>query len=90
MAKIPGRLIADLLPNRTVRIVFLPDSGEGSGYPVKETTLDKAELFFMACGLSAEDATTLWAEMCDNKVAGADTVVDEELAAKFLLRLPKE
>jgi hypothetical protein len=85
MAKIPGRLIVDLLPGRKVRMVFLPRNGNMDVYPIRITDLDAAELLFMACGLQAGRAAELYIEMCTNKVAGADTIVDDALAGKFRL-----
>ena len=52
MAKISGRLIAGLLPDRQVRMVFFPSNGSVNAYTIKKTDLDKAELLFMACGIS--------------------------------------
>ena len=90
MAKIAGRLIADLLSDGTVRIVFLSNNGDKNDYPVKETGIETAELLFMACGLSAEDAAQLRAEIYFNKVAGVDISVDSEVAATFWHTFPSK
>lgn len=88
MAKISGRLVVDLLPDRKVRTVFTPSDGNIDAYPIKITDLDAAELLFTACGLSAGRAAELFIEMCANKVAGADTVADDELGGKFRPAFP--
>jgi len=83
MVKIPGRLIVDLLPDGKVRIVFLSNNGDKYATPITVKDLEAAELFFTTCGLSAEHATALRAEVSRNKIAGVDTSLDEEIAAKF-------
>ena len=88
MAKIPGKLMVDLHPNGTVRLVFLADIGGGNESPVTAKDLDAAEVLFMTCGLSAELAAALRNEVERNKVASVDMVVDEEIAAKFRYTKP--
>jgi hypothetical protein len=88
MANIPGRLIVDLLPDGIVRIVFLSSNGDKDATPITITDLDAAEILFMNCGLSAERAAALRAEMSRNKVAGEDISVDEEVAARFRHTFP--
>jgi hypothetical protein len=88
MGKIPGRLIADLLPDGTVRLVFLPMSGDKDASPVKAKDIEAAEFLFLNCGLSVESAAALRTEVSLNKVAAMDTVVDEEIAAKFRYSFP--
>jgi hypothetical protein len=83
MAKIPGKLMVDAFPDGTVRLVFLPSSGDRNASPVKVEDLDAAEVLFMTCGLSKERAAALRAEVNRNKVASVETSVDEEIAAKF-------
>ncbi len=63
MAKIPGKLIVDMFPDGTVRLVFLADIGGGNvnASPVTAKDLDAAEALFMdvwiiarTCGCAAE------------------------------------
>jgi hypothetical protein len=88
MAKIPGRLIADLLSDGTVRLVFLPADADGNASSIKARDIDAAELLFLNCGLSVERAAGLRDEVSRNKVAGVDVSVDEEVAAKFRHTFP--
>jgi hypothetical protein len=88
MARISGRLIVDLLSDGKVRMVFLPTNGDKDAYPIKVTDLDEADLLFIACGLSEQGAAELRIEMCANRVAGVDTIIDDELAGKFRLAFP--
>jgi hypothetical protein len=69
-------------------MVVTPSDGDMDTYPINVTDLEKAELLFLACGLSVEQAAELCMEMCTNKVTGADTIVDDELAGKFRLAFP--
>jgi hypothetical protein len=88
MAKIPGKLMVDMFPDGTVRLVFLPSSGDRNASPVKAKALDAAEVLFMTCGLSPDWAAEIWAEVSRNKVASVDTSVEEEVAAKFRYVIP--
>ena len=88
MAKIPGKLMVDLHPNGTVRLVFLADIEGGNESPVTARDLDAAEVLFMTCGISAELAAALRNEVERNKVASVETSVDEEVAAKFRYSRP--
>jgi hypothetical protein len=90
MAKIPGRLIVDLLPEGKVRMVFLPTSGDKNASPITVTDLNAAEFLFMTCGLSAERAAALRAEVARNKVASVDISVDEVIAARFRHAFPPQ
>ena len=83
MTKIPGKLMVDLHPNGTVRLVFLPSVPLGEACPVQAKDLDAAEAHFMMCGLSAERAAALRNEVERNKVASVDVSVDEDVAVKF-------
>ena len=83
MLKIPGRLLADLHPNATVRIVFSPSVGGGNETPFTAESLDAAEIVFMKCGLSPERAAPLRIELEHNKVASVETSIDDAVAAKF-------
>jgi hypothetical protein len=88
MAKIHGRLIVDLLPDATVRLVFLPTRGDQDACRVRADGLDAAEKLFMTCGLSAERAAALREEVSHNKVAMVNTDADEEDAAKCRFTFP--
>jgi hypothetical protein len=88
MAKIPGRLIVDLLPDGTVRLMFLPTSGDGNACPITAKDIDAAEFLFLNCGLSVESAAALRAEVSRNKVASVETSVDEDVAARFRYEFP--
>jgi hypothetical protein len=90
MTKIPGRLIVDLLPDGTMRTVFLATSGDKDASPNKAKDIDAAEFLFLNCGLSVERAAALRAEVTRSKVAAMDTVVDEEIAIKFRYIFPSK
>jgi hypothetical protein len=83
MTKIPGKLMVDMFPDGTVRLVFLPSVPLATASPVQAKNLDAAEALFVACGLSPEFAAALRNEVERNKVASVETSVDEEVAAKF-------
>jgi hypothetical protein len=88
MAKISGRLVVDMLPDGTVRLIFLPIVNQHNASPVTVEDLYAAELLFMTCGLTADRAAALRAEVKRNKVASTDVSVDEEVAAKFRYTRP--
>ena len=81
--KIAGRLLADLHPNGTVRIVFIAHVGGGNECPVTARTLNGAEIIFLACGLTPKRAAALREELERNKGIGVETAIDESVAAKF-------
>ena len=83
MAQIPGRLLADLHPNGTVRIVFIASVGGGNETPFTAESLDAAEIVFMTCGLTQERAADLRAELERNNVANVETSIDDAVEAKF-------
>jgi len=83
MAKIHGRLQADLHPNGTVRMVFIASVGGGNESQLTARNLDAAEIAFMTCGIAPQRAAALRAELERNKVAAVDTSVDDVEAAKF-------
>ena len=89
MAKIPGRLLADLHPNGTVRIVFIASVGGGNETPFTAESLDAAEIVFMTCGLTADRAAALRAELERNKVSSVETNIDDGVAAVFRSAKPK-
>jgi len=83
MAHIAGRLLADLHPNGTVRIVFIASDGGGTETPFTAENLEAAEIVFMTCGLTPERASALRAELDRNKGVSVETSLDEAVAAKF-------
>jgi hypothetical protein len=83
MEKIPGRLIVDLLPDATVRLVFLPTREDHDACRVRANGLEAAEKLFMTCGLSVESAAALRTEVSLNKVAMVNIEADQEIAEKF-------
>jgi hypothetical protein len=83
MAKIAGRLLADLFPDGVVRIVFIPIVGGGTETPLTAKDLDAAEIVFMTCGLTPERAAALRTELERNKVVSVETSIDEAVAVKF-------
>jgi hypothetical protein len=89
MAKIPGKLMVDMFPEGTVRLVFLASSGDRNASPVTVEDLYAAEELFMTCGLSKDRAAALRAEVKRNKVASEETSVDEVVAAKFRYTIPR-
>jgi hypothetical protein len=88
MARIPGRLLADLHPHGTVRIVFIASVGGGNETPFTAKDLDASETVFMSCGLTPERAAALRAELERNKVASVETSMDDAVAAKFRYARP--
>jgi len=83
MAKIPGKLLANLDPNGNVRVVFVASLGVRNERPFTATDLDAAEIVFMTCGLTPERAATLRAELQRHKVASVETCVDDVVTEKF-------
>ena len=80
---ISGRLLANLHPNGTVRIVFLAHTSGGNECPVTARTLNGAEIIFLACGLTPKRAAALREELERNKGVGVETAMDESIAAQF-------
>jgi hypothetical protein len=83
MTKIPGRLLADLHPNGTVRIVFIAGDGGGNETPFTAKNLDAAEVIFMTCGLTPIRAAEIRAELERNKVCLVVTNIDDMVAEQF-------
>ena len=83
MAKLSGRLLADLHPHGTVRIVFIANDGGGNETPFTAKNLDAAEVIFMTCGLAPIRAAAIRAELERNKVASVQTSMDDAVAEKF-------
>jgi hypothetical protein len=88
MAQIPGRLVVDSLPDGTLRLAFLPTSGDKDAAPITLKDLNVAEFFFLTCGLSPERATALRDEVRRNKVASVDVSFDGDIAARLRYTFP--
>jgi len=88
MAKIPGRLIVDLFPDGTVRLIFLPTVGQQIASPVTVEDIYAAEFLFMKCGLTADRAAALRDEVKRNKAASTVVSVDKDVAAKSRYKRP--
>jgi hypothetical protein len=84
VSEITGRLLADLHPNGTVRLVFIAHTGGGNEAPLTAMNLDAAEIdFVMKCGLTPERASALRTELHRNKVVSVETSIDAAIAARF-------
>ena len=84
MPKIAGKLIADLHPNGTVRIVFFAHTGGGNECPITARDLDTAEIDFVkTCALTQGGGFTLRMDLDRNKVVRVETSIDAVVAAKF-------
>jgi hypothetical protein len=89
VSEIIGRLLADLHPNGTVRIVFIAHTGGGNEAPLTVKNLDTAEIDFVrVCGLTPERAAALRAELDRNKTVSVETSVDATIAAMFRYARP--
>jgi hypothetical protein len=88
MPKIPCRLLVDLHPNGTVRIVFLASVGGGNETPFTAKDLDAAEVVFMTCGLTPERAAALRADLERNKAVSVETSIEDAVAKKFRYARP--
>ena len=55
----------------------------------QQKNLDAAEIVFMTCGLTPERAAALRIELERNKVASAETSIDDTVAVKFRSAKPK-
>jgi hypothetical protein len=88
LAKISGRLMADMLSDGSVNIVFLAIMGAGNSSPIKAKNLAAAEKVFRTCGLTAELAAELREELTRNYFVSVETRVNEEVASKFKYRFP--
>ena len=84
MADVSGRLITDLHPNGTVRIVFRQHFGGRYERPQTVKSLDIAEEEFADTpGMTPGKAAVLRAELSRNKIADTVVRIDEEVAAPF-------
>ena len=84
MSEISGRLITDLHPNGSVRMVFIPQTGGGYKRPLVASSLDAAEKVLIdTLGLTPEKAAALWAELSRNKIADITVSIDAKVAEVF-------
>ena len=84
MAEIEGKLMADLLPNGTVRIVFVPSVGGGNEALLTIKNLPTAETEFVSTfGVTPVGAAWIRAEVERNKSFCIHVSLDETIAAKF-------
>ena len=89
MPEITGKLLADLHPIGTVRMVFIAHAGGGNEAPLTAKNLDAAEIDFVrTCGLSPQRASALRMELDRNKVVSVGTSIDPAVAAKFRYARP--
>ncbi len=89
MPEVTGRLLADLHPNGTVRMVFIAHTGGGNEAPMTAKNLDAAETDFVStCGLTPERASALRAELDRNKVVSVETSIDAAVGARFRYARP--
>ena len=83
MAEIEGKLMADLLPNGTVRIVFVPSVGGGNEAPLTVENLPTAEKEFVSTfGVTPVGAAWMRAEVERNKSFCIHVSLDETIAAR--------
>jgi len=84
MAEVIGRLITDLHPNGTVRMVFIAHVGGGFERPQTAKSLDTAEGEFVnTLGLTPDKAAELRAQFERDKIADAVISADAKVAATF-------
>jgi hypothetical protein len=84
MAEITGKLLSDLRPNGTVRILFVATFGGGNEAPLWVKNLGRVERDFVRTfGQTLERAAALRAELERNKVFCAAMRLDEAVAAIF-------
>jgi hypothetical protein len=84
MAEINGKLMADLLPNGTVRVVFVPRLGSGNEAPLTVKNLPTAEREFVSTfGITPFGAAWIRGEVERNKVFCILVDIDDKVAAMF-------
>jgi hypothetical protein len=89
MPEIAGKLLAELHPNGTVRMVFIAHTGGGNEAPLTVKNLDTAEMdFVIMCGLTPERASSLRTELEQNKDVRVETTIDAAVAAMFRYTRP--
>jgi hypothetical protein len=88
MARIPGRLVADLHPHGTVRIVFIATNSGGKETSFTAKNLDAAEIVFMTCGLTPIRAVAIRAELERNKTSSVETSINDIVAEHFRRATP--
>ena len=83
MPEIPGKMLADLHPNGTVRMVFIAHTGGGNECAMTAKNLDAGEIDFVRkCGLTPQRVSALRTELDRNKVVSAETSIDAALTAR--------
>jgi hypothetical protein len=89
MPEITGKLLADLHPNGTVKMVFIARTGGGNEAPLTVKNLDTAEMDFVrVCRLTPKRASTLRTELERKKAVSVETSVDAAVAAMFRYTRP--
>jgi hypothetical protein len=84
MAEIEGKLMADLLPNGAVRIVFVPSVGGGNEAPLTVENLPTAEKEFVSTfGVTPVGAAWMRAEVERNKIFSIYVSLNDTVAAMF-------
>ena len=90
MTEITGRLVAALLSNGTVRIVFVPYDGGGNEAPFIVQNLIAAEKEFVSTfGVTPVGAAWIRAEVERNKSFCIHVSLDETIAAMFCRARPQ-
>ena len=82
MAEVAGRLITDLHPNGTVRMVFIACKGGGNEKPHVSKDLNAA-VDLMKTFVTPEQAMMLRGQLERDRMADAVISLEEEAAAKF-------
>ena len=84
MAEINGKLMADLLPNGTVRIIFVPILGGGNETPLTVKNLTTAEKELVnTFGVTPVGAAWIRTEVERKKFFCIYVSLDEAVAAMF-------
>lgn len=87
VATLSGRLLADLLRDGSVNIVFVPNEAGGTAQPLLARNLADAEQDFVsAFGFTPQKARILIGELTSKKHVGAATSVDDAVARKLIVR----
>ena len=90
MAEITGKLVAALLSNGTVRIIFVPHDGGGNEAPFIVKNLTTAEKEFVSTfGVTPVGAAWIRAEVERNKSFCIHVSLDETIAAMFCRARPQ-
>ena len=82
MAEITGRLITDLNPDGTVRMVFVASKGGSNERPLVLKDLDAA-VDIIKTLVTLEQAAVLRGQLVRDRMADAVITIQEEVAATF-------